>query len=119
MWVTRSVQTPPNDPCFDISNLKQGRRLWVPGAAIDIDRICHPPVIGISAAADDRHLHLHRQDNGGELTLWELRRSHGMADRHTTASKFSCTGGRNVKTATLSPEENLLQYASSGSCWPC
>ena len=38
---------PVDDAGIDISDLKQGGHLWIPGAAIDPDHMCHPPVTAV------------------------------------------------------------------------
>jgi len=73
---------PPDYTRVDISNLKESRHLRVPGTAIDIDHIIHPPVIGISAAADNRHPCLDRQEHMRKLPFLTPKRDNGMVDRH-------------------------------------
>ena len=69
---------PPDNPRIDISDLKQGRHVRVSGPAINVDHVCHPPVIGISASADDRHARFHRQEHRRKLPRQALERDNAM-----------------------------------------
>ena len=80
---------PPDYTRVDISHLKEGWHLRVPGAPVDIDDIGHPPIIGISAAADDRHPCLDRQEHRRQLPFFTLKRDNGMVNRHTFTASTS------------------------------
>ena len=80
---------PPNNSRIDISDLKKGRHLWVPGAAINVDYVGHPPVVWIGAPTDDRHAGLHRQEHGRKPSIRTLERDNGMIDRHHAKTSTS------------------------------
>jgi len=74
---------PPDNSGVHISDLKQGRHLRVSRSSINVDHVCHPPIIGITVAADHRHARFDGQEYGCHFFLWSLERDHGMVDRHT------------------------------------
>ena len=64
---------PVDDAGVDVSHLKQGRHLQIPGATVDPDHVCHPPVLAV--VNDHRHprpdVHEYRIGFGFCVTAWE------------------------------------------------
>jgi len=58
---------PTNHPRVDISDLKQGRHLRIPGTPIDVDDICHPPIIRLITADNHGHPRLNAEEQRRRL----------------------------------------------------